>query len=56
MKKRRYTSFFYVIGYLLILRVVLMITANISVFNFGIIFDFVLMMFWIGAFGFFMKY
>ncbi len=55
MEKRRYTNFFYVIGYLLILRAVLMITVNISIFDFGILFDFVLMMFWIGAFGFFMK-
>ncbi len=55
MKERRYRSFLYVIGYLLILRVVLMITTNISIFNFGILFDLVLMIFWIGAFGFFMK-
>lgn len=55
LEKRKYKSFLYVIGYLLILRVVLMVTTNISVFNLGILFDTVLMLFWIGAFGFFMK-
>lgn len=55
MDKRRYRNFLYVIGYLMILRVVLMVTTNISVFNLGILFDLIIMMFWIGAFGFFMK-
>ncbi|MCK5388708.1 MAG: hypothetical protein KAJ22_05420, partial [Candidatus Izimaplasma sp.] len=55
MVKRRYKNFLYVLGYLLILRMVLMVTTDISVFDFGIVFDLVLMMFWIGAFGFFMK-
>ncbi len=55
LEKRRYKNFFYVISYLLILRIVLMITTNISVFNFGIIFDLILLMFWVGAFGFFMR-
>ena len=55
LEKRRYKSFLYVISYLLILRVVLMITTNISVFSLGILFDTVLILFWIGAFGFFLK-
>jgi len=32
-----------------------MITTNISVFSLGILFDTVLILFWIGAFGFFLK-
>lgn len=32
-----------------------MVTTNISVFNLGLLFDLILMMFWVGAFGFFMK-
>jgi len=55
LEKRQYKSFLYVIGYLLILRVVLMITTGISIFSFGMIFDTVLMMFWIGFFGMFIK-
>ncbi len=55
MKKRRYNNFLYTIGYLIILRGVLMATTSISLFNFGIVFDLVLAMFWIGALGFFMK-
>ncbi len=55
MEKKSYSNFFIVIGYLLILRVVLMVTVGISVFNLGILFDLVLMTFWIAAFGFFMK-
>ncbi|MBN2605559.1 MAG: sulfatase-like hydrolase/transferase [Bacilli bacterium] len=55
MKKRRYHSFVYVIGFLIMLRVVLNITVGISIFNFGILFDAVLMMFWVGIFAFFIK-
>ena len=55
MKKHRYKGFLYVIGYLLILRIVLMITTQISIFNLGIIFDTVLMIFWIGIFGVLIK-
>jgi len=55
MKKRKYKGFIYVVSYLLILRIVLMITTDISIFNFGILFDLVLIMFWIGALGFFIK-
>ena len=55
LEKRRYRNFLYVVVYLLILRVVLMITTGISVFNFGTLFDLILVMFWIGFFGLFMK-
>lgn len=55
LEKRRYRNFLYVIVYLLILRIVLMITTGISVFNLGILFDLILVMFWIGFFGLFMK-
>jgi len=55
MKKRRYNNFLYTIGYLLILRIVLMITTNISVFSLGMIFDLVFIMFWVGLFGFILK-
>ncbi len=55
LEKRQYKSFLYVIGYLLILRVVLMITTGISIFSFGMIFDTVLMIFLIGLFGVFIK-
>ena len=55
MEKRRYNNFLYVISYLLVLRVVLMVTTDVSVFNFGIFFDVVLIMFWIYAFGILLK-
>ena len=42
MMKRSYNGYIIAIAYLMILRVVLNITVNISVFNFGIIFDLVL--------------
>lgn len=52
---RNYRGYLYVLAYLLILRVVLNITIGISVFNFGILFDTVLLMFWIGIISFFLK-
>ena len=53
--KRSYYGYGYVIAYLILLRVILNITVNISVFNFGILFDVVLMMFWVGALAYLMK-
>jgi len=55
MKKRRYNNFLYTIAYLLILRIVLMITTNISIFSLGLLFDFVFIVFWVGLFGFLLK-
>lgn len=53
--KRNYKGYLYVIGYLMLLRVALHITTGISVFSFGILFDLVLMMFWVGVIAFFIK-
>lgn len=53
--KRSYYGYLYVIAYLMLLRVVLNITVGISVFNIGILFDVVLMMFWVGAIAFLIK-
>jgi len=39
----------------MLLRVVLNITVGITVFDIGIIFDLILMMFWVGVFAFFMN-
>ena len=55
MNTRRYNNFLYTIGYLLILRVVLMITVDISIFSLGILFDTIFLMFWVGAIGLLMK-
>lgn len=56
MKSRKYHGYIYVITYLMILRVVLNITVGINVFSFGMLFDLVLLMFWVGAIGFFFKH
>ena len=48
MKNRNYKSFIIVIVYLMLLRVVLFRTTGISFFNFGTVFDLILIMFWIG--------
>lgn len=53
--KRRYYGYLYVIAYLVLLRVILNITVHIGVFNIGILFDVVLMMFWVGAIAYFMR-
>ncbi len=50
MKKRNYKSFIIVISYLMLLRIVLNITVGISIFNFGMLFDLVLVMFWVNLF------
>jgi len=42
-------------AYIMILRLVLMITVDISIFNFGIFFDIFIMMFYISVFGFLMR-
>ena len=55
MKTRRYYGYLYVISYLLLLRIVLVITTDVGIFNFGIIFDVFLVMFWTGALAIFMK-
>lgn len=55
MKARRYYGYFVVMIYLILLRVVLHITTGLSVFNFGIIFDTVLMMFWVSAIAFLLR-
>lgn len=55
MKNRRYTGYFIVIAYLILLRVVLNITIGINVLSLGTLFDVVLMMFWVGVLAFFMK-
>jgi len=55
MKNKRYTNYAYVIGYLILLRVVLAITVGINFFSLGIIFDLFLVMFWVGAIAIFMK-
>ena len=54
-KNKRYTNYAYVIGYLILLRVVLAITVGINFFSLGIIFDLFLVMFWVGAIAIFMK-
>jgi len=55
MKKRQYGNYIYVIGYLMLMRVVLAITVGISIFSTGVIFDLFLIMFWTGAFAIFMS-
>ncbi len=55
MRTRRYHNYLYVIGYIMILRVVLNITVGISVFGTGMLFDLILMMFWVGIIAFFLK-
>lgn len=55
MKNKRYNNYLYLVGYLLILRVVLQFTVGINFFSVGIIFDLFLVMFWIGAIAIFMK-
>ena len=55
MKTRRYHGYIYVLLYLMILRVVLNITVGVSAFSTGMFFDLVMLMFWVGAVGFFMK-
>lgn len=55
MKTRRYHGYIYVLLYLMILRVVLNITVGISAFSTGMFFDLVMLMFWVGAVGFFMR-
>ncbi len=51
MTKRNYRNFFIVVIYLMLLRVVLFRTTGISFFNFGMLFDLILIMFWIGFFA-----
>ncbi|WP_038470665.1 alkaline phosphatase family protein [Candidatus Izimaplasma bacterium HR1] len=55
MKTRRYHGYIYVIAYLMVLRVVLNITVGVSAFSTGMIFDLVMLMFWVGAIGFFLR-
>lgn len=55
MKTRRYHGYVYVLLYLMMLRVVLNITVGVSAFSTGMFFDLVMLMFWVGAIGFFMK-
>ncbi len=55
MKNRRYRNYIVVIAYVMLLRIVLDITVGISVFNFGMIYDVVLMMFWVGLFALLMR-
>ena len=55
MKARKYHGYIYVIAYLMILRIVLNITVGVSVFSLGMLFDLILLMFWVGAIGFFFK-
>ena len=52
---KNYKSYIFVILYLVLLRIILNITIGLSVFNFGIFFDIVLMMFWVGIVAFFFK-
>ena len=55
MKIRKYHGYIYVIVYLILLRIILNITVGISVFSFGTIFDLIMLMFWVGAIGFFFR-
>ena len=55
MKTRRYHGYIYVLFYLMILRVVLNITVGISAFSTGMLFDLIMLMFWVGSIGFFMR-
>jgi len=55
MKSRKHHGYIYVIAYLMILRVVLTITVGISAFSLGMFFDLVMLMFWVGAIGFFFR-
>ena len=55
MKTRRYFGYTIVMVYLILLRVVLHITIGLSSFNFGILFDTVLMMFWVSAIAFLLR-
>ena len=55
MKTRRYYGYVIVMIYLLLLRVVLHITTGLSIFNLGIVFDTVLMMFWVSAIAFLLR-
>ena len=56
MKNRKYQGYIYVMAYLLVLRIVLNITVGISWFNLGTFYDLVMLMFWVGAFGFLTRY
>ena len=53
--KRNYYGYMYTIAYLMLLRIILHITVGISVFNFGILFDLILMMFWVGAIAYLIR-
>ncbi|MEC9484244.1 MAG: sulfatase-like hydrolase/transferase [Candidatus Izemoplasma sp.] len=55
MKKSNYKMLLIIIGYLFFLRGILMITTGMSIFHLGVIFDLVLVTFWIGAIGFFIR-
>lgn len=53
--KRKYTSYLYVIAYLLLLRGVLFFTVEMGLLNMGILYDIILIMFWVGFFAYFMR-
>lgn len=53
--KRNYKNFIIVITYLMLLRVVLSVTTSISFFNFGLVFDLILIMFWVGLIGYVLR-
>lgn len=55
MKSRSYKGFLYLIVYMMILRLILNITTGISVLRMGLLFDFVLILFWVGAIGYFIR-
>ncbi len=55
MEKSNYKTLLIVIGYLFFLRLILMITTGMSIFRLGILFDLVLLTFWIGAVGYFIR-
>lgn len=52
---KNYRNYLFVILYLVLLRIVLNITTGLSMFNLGIVFDIILMMFWVGVIAFFFR-
>ncbi len=54
-RKRNYKKYLYTIAYIMLLRVVLQFTVGMSMFRLGMVFDLVVMMFWVGIFAAFIK-
>lgn len=52
---RNYTTYLYVIAYIMLLRIVLLFTVDMQLRPLGLIYDIVVMMFWVGVFAFFIK-